>query len=268
MRSTLSVVALVVMLAGVLSGGPAVADGDASLVLLRTGHFQLRLGDQPDPEARIYRSEGIPRLLVEAPSLGAPWLVVAGAKVARRLDPAAVAPVEGEPDAVTANPAATTSEVPITIEGLALVFESDRGRVVLEPAEPLTGERAADELLAALPEYRRGAAEYEPGRGELRLLAKVEGPVEVDVFFGSWCPHCERIVPRIIKLSRSLDGNAIHFRFHGLPRKFEDDPLARQYEIGAVPVVLVRRGSEIVARLEGRVLIRPEQALTSVLFGP
>ncbi|GAB4224529.1 MAG: hypothetical protein Kow0062_26490 [Acidobacteriota bacterium] len=266
-RTRRSVPALAVGLACVCGAALAASAEDDALVLLRTGHFQVRVGEAIDPDARIYQSEGVPRLLIDAPRLGAPWLVVAGEKVARRLDAASVAPVADDPDAVRVGAGSDGTEVPITIEGIHLVFETERGRVVVEPAEPLTGDLEPRTLLAALPEYRRGAAAYEPGAGELRLLARVEQPVVVDVFFGSWCPHCEKIVPRIIKLAERLDGSRIAFRFHGLPRKFDEDPLARQYEIGAVPVVLVSRGPKVLARLEGRVLFRPEQALTSVLFG-
>jgi thiol-disulfide isomerase/thioredoxin len=251
----------------VLAAVAMAADSTPSPQYLLTGKYQVQIDGQRDKEAQVYATEkGVPQFLIVSPVLEQPWLVVAGSRTAGRLPADAVEPVEDDPDArrVTAPPDGT---VPAALEKMTLQFPTDHGTVALAPREPLIGEHTADALLGEVPEYRRTAAAYAPGPGQLRLLEQVEQPVDVDVFFGTWCTHCRRIVPRVAKLDQALDGDKVRFHFWGLPRDFGTDPIARQYDIVGVPTVVVRREGEILGRLEGGDLLAPEKALASVLFG-
>lgn len=235
-----------------------------------SGHNQLRVNDQLAPDARFYRNtEGVPRLLVVAPGLKEAFLIASGAKpTASLVDPAQIGPASDDADAVMvpASPA-SVRPMPVILDGLQMRITFGASRLVVEAREPLLGELKPDEILAYMPEYRRNCAAYQPGRGDLRLLETLSQPTDVEIFFGTWCPHCEQMVPRLLRVIQQLSNPNLKFHFHGLPVKLSDDPLARQYKVDAIPTGVIRRGTETVARLEAQDWRAPESALATLLFG-
>ncbi len=257
--------ALVSVLLAAAAAAPA-ADGPQPFYL--SGKRVVRVAGAVDDKARVYIAPGTPRAVVLSPVLGAPVYIASTEKKVFALDPARVVPSPDDPDAVLVDAEGATGGTPLTVEGLELRFAVGGRPVVLETRPPkMIGDLTAEQLLAAIPEYRRNAKTYQPGKGDMRLLATITEPAEIDVFFGVWCPHCEQHVPRMIKVAEELHSPALTFRYHGLPEKVADDPLARQYQIQAVPVALVRRGDKVVARIEGPSWARPEAALSAVLIG-
>ncbi|UCF67019.1 MAG: thioredoxin family protein [Acidobacteriota bacterium] len=253
----------------------------APRVFQRTGHFQLRVDGELDEQARLFLSEGVPRLVIEAAALSAPVLVAAQEKTVTVLDASWLsasgsdrsepAPVPDVDDADT-----VTLEWPDAAAPAARGVSVERGRVrfqiegiafVVEPRDAVVGSLTQEQVFELLPEYRRNAASYEPRKGEMLLLGSLEQPTEVDVFFGSWCPHCERYVPRLLRVLEGLDGSALTYRLYGLPEKLSDDPLARQFGIEVTPIAIVRRGEREIGRISGQLWNRPEAALTALLFG-
>lgn len=242
----------------------AIAPAQAEQFLL-AGHHQLRIDDQLAPAARLYSSAPgtIPRLVVVAPGLAQPVLLSAGERTAAAV-PVPVPP-EGA-DMLEVDPAqAAAQKVPLSVDGTRLRFVFASRRFVIEPREPLLGEVAPDRLLAYMPEYRRNAAAYQPRQGHTRLLETISNPAEIHVFFGIWCPHCERNVPKLLRVLEAVRNPNLKFVFHGLPAGFADDPVARQYKVQSVPAVIVRRGTETLGRIEGEAWERPELALSSLL---
>lgn len=257
--------ALVSVLLAAAAAAPA-ADGPQPFYL--SGKRVVRVAGAVDDKARVYIAPGTPRAVVLSPVLGAPVYIASTEKKVFALDPARVVPSPDDPDAVLVDAEGATGGTPLTVAGLELRFAVGGRPVVLETRPPkVFGDLTAEQLLAAIPEYRRNAKTYQPGKGDMRLLATITEPAEIDVFFGVWCPHCEQHVPRMIKVAEELHSPALTFRYHGLPEKVADDPLARQYQIQAVPVALVRRGDKVVARIEGPSWARPEAALSAVLIG-
>lgn len=243
------------------------ADQPKPEVLQLTGHYQARVNDALTAEAKLYLTPpgATPKLLVIAPGLAQPVLVTAGEKTVVPVDPVRI--VGGEAESITLAPGASAvSPGQLTIDGTRLRFVSSGVRVVVEPRDPLLGERTLDDLLAFMPEYRRNAAAYHPRRGDLRLLGTIRDKVEIDVYFGTWCPHCEQVVPRLIRVVQDLKSPNLAVRFHGLPTRINDDPTARQLKLEGVPTGFIRRGGEIVATFTGENLVVPEQALAAALL--
>ncbi len=268
-RSSVPFTVVLLTLAVVLFPSPVRAGAPPVRVFL-TGHLQLTVGDTVDPGARIYRTEGgVPRVLVESDRLPGPVLVLAGEKKARLLPGDAVGPVEGDPDARAVDAgAAPIEETSIAVSRGKVRFTIGGTALVLGPGEPLLGEQPPEALLERIPEYRRNAARYRPSKGDLALLRRVHGQVEVLVLFGTWCPHCERFVPRLIRVVEELgEVPGLAFRFVGLPGEIERDPLAREYGIEGVPTAIVLRDGKQVGRIYGAAWEHPEAALTTILFG-
>lgn len=251
-----------------LAAGAAASAADGPQPFYLSGKRVVRVAGAVDDKARVYIAPGTPRAVVLSPVLGAPVYIASTEKKVFALDAARVVPSPDDPDAVLVDAEGATGGTPLTVDGLELRFVVGGRPVVLETRPPkVSGDLTADQLMAAIPEYRRNAKTYLPGKGDMRLLATITEPAEIDVFFGAWCPHCEQHVPRMIKVAEELHSQVLTFRYHGLPEKIADDPLARQYQIQAVPVALVRRGDKVVARIEGPSWARPEAALSAVLVG-
>jgi thiol-disulfide isomerase/thioredoxin len=255
------------LLLGALAAAPAPAAAGPQPFYL-SGKRIVRVAGTIDEKARVYLGLGTPRAVILSPALGPPVYVASGEKTATVIEASRVQQSPDDPDAVLVDADGVTGGVPLTVDGLELRFAVAGKPVVLESRPPkLTGDLTADQLLAAIPEYRRNAKTYQPGKGDLRLLATITEPAEIDIFFGTWCPHCEQNVPRMIKVAQELNSPVLTFRYHGLSEKFADDPLARQYQLQGVPVALVKRGDKLLARIEGPSWARPEAALSAVLVG-
>ncbi len=233
---------------------------------LLTGKFQLKIADKPVPDAKVYAvAAGAPKLLV----LGGgdkPVLITAGGKTVEPIDPARVAPGDG--DAVTVAPGAAAGPVAaLVVDGARLKANLGGAQWVLEPRAALAGDMEPEKLLAYMPEYRRNYDAYKPRLGDMRLLETLQQPTEIDIFFGTWCPHCEKYVPRMLRVAKELKNPNLTFKLHGVPANIDDDPLARQLKIKAIPMGLIKRGDQLVATVEGNNWERPESTLTALLFG-
>ena len=235
---------------------------------LRTGHFQLKAFGQIDPAAEIYIAKSVASVLVISEKLQKPVLIVAGEKEATALEEGAVIPAPDRPDARLVDVSKTLGRpLVLKIVGRDLSFIAGGKRVVVQPLDPILGDVNVEDLLARIPELRRAKQAYTPRTGQMRLLAKLQRHLRLLVFMGSWCPHCEQLVPRLLKVAEDLPGRPLEIALHLVPRSMSGDLLARQYRVGAVPTVLIIEDGKEIARLEGEDLKRPEAGLTRVLFG-
>jgi thiol-disulfide isomerase/thioredoxin len=265
LRRSLAPLTLAALCAAAAS--PAQAQ-DAPRFLL-SGHYQLKLNDKPAKDARFYQIVGgVPKLIVVSTDLGQPVLVTAGEKTAVPFDAARLTPVPGDADSLTLA-ASSSAGAPsaVTIDGMKLKFAVGTNKVQVEPRDPLVGLVTPEQMFEFSPEYRRLAAAYKPGKGDLRLLETLRTDAEVDVFFGSWCPHCEQSIPKLLRVLSDLKNPKLHVRFHAVPNKIDEDPVARQLKVNAVPTGFIKFGGERTAKIEGPNWERPESTLAALLFG-
>lgn len=235
---------------------------------LKTGHFQLKAFGELDPSAEIYIAKSVASVLVISEKLHKPVLIVAGEKRATALVDEAVTPVPDHPDTVLVDLSkALGKPLVLKIVGRDLSFIAGGKRVLVQPRDPILGDVSQEQLLEQLPELRRGKQAYTPRTGQMRLLGKLQRQVRLLVFMGSWCPHCEQLVPRLLKVVDELPGDSLEVALRLVPRSMGEDLLARQYKVNAVPTVLLLEDGREIARLEGDDLKRPEASLARVLFG-
>jgi hypothetical protein len=71
----------------------------------------------------------------------------------------------------------------------------------------------------------------------------------------------------VARLVRELKTANLKFKFHGVPVKFDEDPIARMNRIAELPTGIVRQAGKEIARLAETSWERPESALTAVLLG-
>ena len=91
--------------------------------------------------------------------------------------------------------------------------------------------------------------------------------MRVQIFFGSWCPHCTTYVPHVIKVEEQLKGSKIQFVYYGLPQgnAMSKDPEAKRLDVDQVPTGVVFVGGKEVGRIKGDGWRHPEATLKNML---
>lgn len=79
-----------------------------------------------------------------------------------------------------------------------------------------------------------------------KSVLESDKPVLVD-FWGHGCPPCKRLGPVIEELATDNDGKSVV----GKVNVHDHQELAVEYEITAIPTILVFKGGEVVGRLQG-----------------
>jgi thiol-disulfide isomerase/thioredoxin len=214
----------------------------------------------------VYRSVELPvRLLVDPSPFGRPMLVTTGPLGARLLDPRRVTRDGADPEVVRVDTGGPQEGfLSVHADGAGLVVDRDGVKMTLKPAPPLLGDRTLDEVMKALPEYRRGAARYTPDRASLEKLSRAQ-PTELLVVFGSWCPHCEQLVPKLARVLEDVKDAPITVTFHGVPPGGEGDLLMDELHVTGLPTAIIRRDGKEVARMEGEAWATPETTLARLV---
>ena len=119
-------------------------------------------------------------------------------------------------------------------------------------------------------EYREGAASYAFSQPVVKQLQAESRPVEVKVFFGTWCPHCQTVLPRVLRVAEELTGSKVRLSFYGLPQGagFKADPEAQRFDIESVPTGVVLVEGREVGRISGSGWKIPELAIKNAITGP
>ncbi len=260
---------LSVTLAALLALAGGTARGE-TIQLGTTGQFQVESKGAPEAGAKVYRSLEPPwRFLVKTAAFPRPVYITIGPTAARLLDPARATSDPADPDVVQVDTGGPVQDpLSVRIDGPRLVAERDGIAVALMPSPPVLGNRTLHQVTEALPEYRRTAARYTPDPKNVETLRKLKQPTEILVFFGSWCGHCEQVVPRLVRVLQEVDSNQLAVTFHGVPQGDEADDMADQMRITGLPTGIVRRDGKEVARITGEDWKAPEASLAKLLAAP
>lgn len=150
------------------------------------------------------------------------------------------------------------------ILGSNVVFYLGDKELRLKPKPALIGLHDLETMFQKSKVYARRADEYSPTEEILQDLKSPEQSgqdMRVRVFFGSWCPACGQMVPRIMKVANELQDSGLAVEFYGLPRGFSGEPEATRYEVKSVPTGIIFIDGKEVGRLTGNDWRSPESAL-------
>jgi thiol-disulfide isomerase/thioredoxin len=155
------------------------------------------------------------------------------------------------------------------IDGPIIRFEADNRRVrilrVLDrPA--LIGAIKVDALLTDRAEYRAGVARYRPDETAMRAVSSFSRPLDIDIYFGTWCPHCKIYVPKILRVARDAANGQLRFNPIGVPKNFgnEEGPWSGK-KIQTIPTVIVSQDGKEITRLSTHESALPEVELAGIL---
>ncbi len=229
------------------------------------GDFLFELDGKDLDSAEIYSSERAAAYLILAPELSSPVLVNprAGAAESVHLMKVAKRP-NGSIDLLAD---ATFNRLsPLKIQGTEVHFDVKGSAAKLKPKPPILGFKSSDELKESKPDYDRLARGYTPSADKVEDLRGAES-ARVLIYFGTWCPTCGRLVPRVLRVEEELQGSNVEFQYYGLARQFSNDPMAKADNIHGVPTGIVYVNDREIGRLEAGDLNRPEAAIARMLSG-
>ena len=230
------------------------------------GEYMLEVGGADMPGVRVFRSQkaGSAVLLV-GPGLPGTLLISPRDKSVQRYDPKKVV-VGPDGIAFVLADAAPVKESDFRAAGRDLTFTVGGRPARLKERAPLLGLHPGSGLLRYDPGYAFRSRRYTPSPAVIRAVrSAATQPVRVRIFFGSWCPHCSEVVPKILKVADSLAGTPVKFEFYGLPMGFGNEPEARRANVRAVPTGVLYSGGKEIARIDGHEWAIPELALKKAL---
>lgn len=248
-----------------------------ALTLVATGAVHAQTGFQQDTtwiiqidgsptEAEVYRAQSPAAMLVMSDELPEPVMLMLGAGSVNGVQLMKVARQQDGSVNVLANPF-SNSYGSYQVDGAGVTFAVDDRQVAILPKPPLVGLHPAADLVEHDSGYGQRSDAYTPTGTDLATLATAPD-VTVRVFFGSWCPACAQLVPRILAVEEALgESSPVAFEYYGLPRGFAGDPEAERYDVSQVPTVVLLRDGRRVGKLVGNELRQPESALAAALGG-
>ena len=224
-------------------------------------------GDYPS-DARFYRSDTRGKFFIDIPDMENGFLMDLKAKKLTAVSRDRITRGEESLTYQDGLPADAPAFV-FSIDGPIIRFEAGKRkvrilRVLDRPA--LVGEVAVDELLADRIEYRAAMNNYTPDETAMRAVSSYDKPVKVDIYFGTWCPHCKQYMPKILRVANDAGNSHIVFNPVGVPKNFgtEKGPWWGK-KIQTIPTVIVSQNGQEITRLSTHDSALPEIELADIL---
>lgn len=224
-------------------------------------------GDFP-ADARFYRSETRGQFFIDVPDMANGFLMDLRAKKLTAVPRDRITRGEESLTYQDGLPADAPAFA-FSIDGPIIRFDTGSSkvrilRVLDRPA--LVGEVAIDELLADRAEYRAATNSYTPDETAMRAVSSYDKPIKVDIYFGTWCPHCKTYVPKILRIAREASNSQIAFNVVGVPKNFgsEKGPWFGK-KIQVIPTVIVSQNGQEITRLSTHTTALPEVELAGIL---
>jgi thiol-disulfide isomerase/thioredoxin len=149
-----------------------------------------------------------------------------------------------------------------------VTFAGDGRKVALKDKPSLLGPQTSAAIKNYSPAtYVEGGKTYRPDPASIAALKKTATPVKVQVFFGSWCPHCQQTLPKLFRVEDQLKGSKIRFEYFGVPKQgMANVPEFKKLSLNGVPSgVVYANGREIGRLVGGEAWVTPEVTLKSIV---
>jgi thiol-disulfide isomerase/thioredoxin len=224
----------------------------------------VEVDGQSDPDAALFERRGVADLVGRI-GADAWFLVRPAAQTVHRLAPEAVERRGERAIALLAEPSDSGQALTLTPSGLTFDIAGHWLRVI--PTPELLGKTTPEEFLGMCPEFQEREEAYEPDTAALEQIRSCDRDVTLEIYFGSWCPHCQQVLPELFKCLRLAENDRVKVELIGLPRRFGGEPEVRQREIRGVPTVIVLEGGKEIGRFSGGEKVPIETTLASVLHG-
>ena len=266
MRGLRGIVSLAVLAVGLLAAGPPAAAQGAKADFEPVDYVVMVDGAAVDAE--VWQSRIAGTMLIVSDELGSPVRLVLREARAETLN---FMKVDKRPDGgATVLPDASDRQLgkfTVTPGAASVSFTLDGRSIELSQKPPLLGEQDLGGMKEYSRDYVRLAEQYKPSQAFIDRLRAESRPVRVEVYFGSWCPFCQEMVPRMMRVAEELQGSQIDVAFYGLPQGdgFSRDPRAQALDLHSVPTGVVFVGDREVGRIQANDWKIPELTLNGML---
>ena len=228
--------------------------------------FVFIIDGEEDVAAEVFQSQAAGAYLVLSTAVESPVLVQARSAVVSTVN---LMKVDRQPDG-SVNLLAGAALDPLgkfNIAADGITFAVGGGSAELRNKPWLLGLQDLNGMKAYSREYRDGASAYAYSQPIVNQLLAESRPVEVKVFFGSWCPHCQTVLPRVLRVAEELSGSKVQLSFYGLPQGpgFKADPEVKRFDIDSVPTGVVLVDGREVGRISGSGWKIPELAIKNAI---
>ena len=242
---------LLALLCGALPASGRAA-GAAESTFLPKYDWALEVDGTPVDEARFFLEREGRRILVQAPQLPKVALINPSGQQVRSLDLLNVV-IQPDGEGARLAPGAEESVAPATykMEGAQVLFFMGSKRLKIIPKRHLEGPASDDQILRHSPMYKKGMDSYTPDKDAVAYLKSYASPVRIEVFFGTWCPHCKELIPRFMKSVRVAGNSKLAVSYVGVPKEFGTYAPARAKGVRGVPTFIFYRGESEFGRIPG-----------------
>lgn len=225
---------------------------------------QVMVIGRGDVEGRVFQSPDFQReIVVLQKGLGA-WMLDLKAKQVSALPLNFVTPL---PDGLALADGATTGPpAHFTQSGADIDFQAGPFAVHVTPEPPLLGEVTLAQILDHKKIYGVAAKAYEPDKAAIATLQKLSQPIDIVVFFGTWCPSCRKWLPGFIKTLEVLNSPQIHVTWYAIDAGYTTpkEPIWK-YNAHITPTVIVLSQGKEIGRIKGRPYLTMEGDLADIV---
>jgi thiol-disulfide isomerase/thioredoxin len=145
-------------------------------------------------------------------------------------------------------------------------FQNEFVRIHLGPKPDLVGEVSLEEILARKPGFRSMAAKYRPDSTAIAAIRALAKPVDILVFFGTWCPVCAQRVPLFLKIVEEASNPRIRVRFIATDADHKQPAdLLKTYDVHITPMFVALMNGVEIGRIDRKPRISLERDLAEIL---
>ncbi len=200
---------------------------------------------------RVLAGQQKNRLLLMSPPGDQALMVSFPEKSVRPADTKLLLKHDGVVD-VLAGGLSATRILPLTIAGPTASFTVDGRTFTLKSRPPLLGPHSVDDLVNDRPDFGEGIKTYKPDAAAVAFLKGYEKATEVEIFFGSWCPVCEVLVPKLIKSFQVAGNSRLQMNLFGVAHDFaQNGDLVKAKGIRGLPTFIIRQDGVEIGRIVG-----------------
>jgi thiol-disulfide isomerase/thioredoxin len=154
-----------------------------------------------------------------------------------------------DPRAVERRP--VSSQYTLDAQRGAVLFYLGSKRMKILMRAPLQGPTTQEEIFKHSPVYRKGMEAYRPEPGPVQSIKGHRGAVKIEVYFGTWCPHCKIVVPQFMKSIAEAASRELSVEYIGVPRRFDQWPPSRSKGVRGLPTLIFYRDGMEFGRIPG-----------------
>lgn len=226
--------------------------------------YILEVDGTVDEKAEIFLQRRLPAFLVLPSSSNSPYLLGIRNRMVQSVSLMKVTSnANGNMD--LAQDAVTGTKGALQQATGGFTFSADGKRYELKEKPDFLGLARGSSLEDYADRYKVGAEAYTPDAEALETIRNADGEVHVRIYFGSWCPFCQRYVPHMVRVAKEISEANVTIDFYGLPKGISSDPVAKQARINAVPTGVVFVDGKEVGRLLQDDWRAPEKTIAKLI---